>query len=128
MARGGHGLLKVYPDPSTSCRRATPETALQPYLGWLARRAVGLRPSSTPLDTPRCTHKLPSDLLRGNDCNASQWLPRDSRKEERRFPPFQKTIKTWHLRNLLKVFFYNSIRMGRALLLETGLVVVMGGG
>jgi hypothetical protein len=44
MARGGHGLPKGFarpamPYPSTPC-------------GWLARRADGLQPSSTPLDNP----------------------------------------------------------------------------
>jgi hypothetical protein len=43
------------PDPSTPCRRATPETALLSLLGWSARRAGVLRPSSTTLDTPRRT-------------------------------------------------------------------------
>jgi hypothetical protein len=61
MARGGHGLLKspgpAMPDPSTPCRRATPEMAepLQPFQGWPARRMGSLRPSSTLLDTPRRT-------------------------------------------------------------------------
>jgi hypothetical protein len=55
MVRGIHGLPKVSPgpamsDPSTPCRRATPERALQ---GWSARKAVGLQPFYTPLDTPR---------------------------------------------------------------------------
>jgi hypothetical protein len=34
--------------PSTPCGRATPQTALQPFQGWLARRVGGMRPSSTP--------------------------------------------------------------------------------
>jgi hypothetical protein len=60
MARGGHGLPKVsprptMPDPSMPCRRATPETTLQLFLGWPANRAGGLRPSSTLLDTPSHT-------------------------------------------------------------------------
>jgi hypothetical protein len=60
MVRGGHGLSKVspgpaIPNPSTPCGQATPETALRPFRGWPARRAGGLRPSSTPLITPRHT-------------------------------------------------------------------------
>jgi hypothetical protein len=60
MGRGGHGLPKVshgpaMPNPSTLCERATPETALRPFLGWPAHRAGGLRPSSSLLDTPRHT-------------------------------------------------------------------------
>jgi hypothetical protein len=43
------------PYPSTPCGRATPETAIRPFQGWPARRAGGLQPSSTPLDTPRRT-------------------------------------------------------------------------
>jgi hypothetical protein len=46
-ARGGHGAGPPMADPSTSCGRATPETALQPFLGWPARRAGGLMLSST---------------------------------------------------------------------------------
>jgi hypothetical protein len=57
MARGIHGLPKfspgsAMPDPSTPCGRATPQTALQLFLGWPTHRAGGLRPSSSPLDTP----------------------------------------------------------------------------
>jgi hypothetical protein len=60
MAMGIHGLPKVspgpaMPDPSTPCGRATPETALHQFLVWPDRKAGGLRPSSTPLDTPRRT-------------------------------------------------------------------------
>jgi hypothetical protein len=36
-----------------TCGRDTPETALQPFQGWLARKVGGLRPFSTLLDTPR---------------------------------------------------------------------------
>jgi hypothetical protein len=43
------------PYPSTSYGQATPKTALRPFLGWPAYKAGGLRPSSTPLDTPRLT-------------------------------------------------------------------------
>jgi hypothetical protein len=44
MARGIHGLPKVspgpaMPNPPMPCGRATPETALWPFLGWLAPRA-----------------------------------------------------------------------------------------
>jgi hypothetical protein len=43
MGRGGHGLPKVSPGPAmpypfTPCRRVTPETTLQPFQGWPARR------------------------------------------------------------------------------------------
>jgi hypothetical protein len=37
--------------PWTPCGRATPEPTLWPFQGWPVRRAGGLRPSSTPLDT-----------------------------------------------------------------------------
>jgi hypothetical protein len=43
------------PNPSTSCGRTTPETALQPFQGWLACKAGGLRPSAILLDTPHIT-------------------------------------------------------------------------
>jgi hypothetical protein len=43
------------PDPSTPWGQATPETALRPFLGWLAYGAGSLQPSSTFLDTPRST-------------------------------------------------------------------------
>jgi hypothetical protein len=43
------------PNPYTPCGRATPQTALRPFGGWPARRAGGLRPSSSPLDTPSRT-------------------------------------------------------------------------
>jgi hypothetical protein len=60
MARGCHGLPKFSPtpamsNPSTPCGRSTPETDLWPFQGWPARKAGGLRPSSTPLVTPRRT-------------------------------------------------------------------------
>jgi hypothetical protein len=60
MARGDHGLSEVspvpaMPDPSMPCGRAIPETALRPFQGWPAQRAVGQRLSSTHLDTPRRT-------------------------------------------------------------------------
>jgi hypothetical protein len=58
--RGIHGLPKVscgpaMPNPCTLCERATPQTDLRPFGGWLACRAGGLWPSSSPLDTPRRT-------------------------------------------------------------------------
>jgi hypothetical protein len=58
--RGIHGLPKVsprltMPNPSTPCGRATPQTALRLFGGWPARRAGGLRPSSSSLDTPSRT-------------------------------------------------------------------------
>jgi hypothetical protein len=73
MGRGIHDLLKVspgpaMPNPSTPCRWATPKTALRSFWGWLVRRAGGLRPSSTPLDTPGRTG------LVLNQC--SVWIPR----------------------------------------------------
>jgi hypothetical protein len=45
MARGGYGLPKVslrpvMPYRSTACGRAIPETALQPFQGWPARRVA----------------------------------------------------------------------------------------
>jgi hypothetical protein len=40
---------------SMLCRQAIPETALRSFPGWPARKAGGLQPSSTPLDTPRRT-------------------------------------------------------------------------
>jgi hypothetical protein len=60
MARGGHGLPKVshgpvMPYPSMPCKRATPETALCPFQELPTRRAGGLQPSSTSIDTPRPT-------------------------------------------------------------------------
>jgi hypothetical protein len=52
MARGSHGLGPVMPNFFRPCRQP-------PVLGMAARRAPGLQPSCTPLDTPRRT------LLRG---------------------------------------------------------------
>jgi hypothetical protein len=62
MARVGNELPNVSPGhampyPSTPCGRATPETALQLFQGWLAHRAGNLRPPSTPSDTSRRTPK-----------------------------------------------------------------------
>jgi hypothetical protein len=45
MARGGHGLQNFHP--------GLPETTLWLFQGWPSHRASGLRPSSTPLETPR---------------------------------------------------------------------------
>jgi hypothetical protein len=60
--RGIHGPSKAgpgAPDPSTPCGRATPETALRPFLGSPARRAGGLRLFPTPPpNTPRRTSLL----------------------------------------------------------------------
>jgi hypothetical protein len=58
MARAIHGLPKVSPGPalpypSTSCRLATPETALKLSLRWPTRRVGGLRAPCTPFDTTR---------------------------------------------------------------------------
>jgi hypothetical protein len=54
----GMDSLKFYSgprclNPSMPCRRATPEMALWPFQRLPARRVGNLRPSSTPLDTPR---------------------------------------------------------------------------
>jgi hypothetical protein len=42
------------PNASTPCGRATLEMALWLFQEWPAHTAGGLRPSSTPLDNPRC--------------------------------------------------------------------------
>jgi hypothetical protein len=60
MARGGPSLPIVSPGPtmtyhSTPCGKATPKMALCPIQGWPACKAVDLRPSSIPFDTPRRT-------------------------------------------------------------------------
>jgi hypothetical protein len=60
IARGRHGLSETSLRPATlypsmPCRRTTPEPALQPFQGSPTHTAGGLRPSSTPLDTPRRT-------------------------------------------------------------------------
>jgi hypothetical protein len=62
--RGGHGLPKVSPGPtmpnlSAPYGLATAETAVRQFQGWLAQRAVGLQPSSTPFDTKRLTALTP---------------------------------------------------------------------
>jgi hypothetical protein len=56
MARGGHGLARVSPRPAMPYP-STPVGGipLWPFQGWPAFRVGGLRPSSTLLDTPRCT-------------------------------------------------------------------------
>jgi hypothetical protein len=74
MARVGHGIPKVSSGPamphlSTPCGRATPETPLRPFLGWPSRRAGGLWPYSTLLDTPGRT-PLPSLPF-----GVSDWTP-----------------------------------------------------
>jgi hypothetical protein len=66
QARSGQELPKVLLGPallypSTPSGQATPETASNPLQEWPARRAVGLWPSSTPLDSPCCT-PLPEDV------------------------------------------------------------------
>jgi hypothetical protein len=68
MARGIHELLKVsprptMPNPSTPYGRTTPKTAIWPFWRWPARRAGGLKPSSTPLDTPYRMGLLPNKLI-----------------------------------------------------------------
>jgi hypothetical protein len=60
MARSGHGLPEISPGPtmpypSKPYERATSKTASRRFQGWPARRAGGLRLSSTPLDTTRHT-------------------------------------------------------------------------
>jgi hypothetical protein len=60
IARGGHGLPKVSPRPpmpdlSTPSGRATPETALQLFQGWPARRTGGLPSFSTLLAVRLCS-------------------------------------------------------------------------
>jgi hypothetical protein len=60
MAIGGHGLPKVSPgpaspDPSTPCGRATPLIGLRLFQGCPTRRAGGLLPSSTLMNTQRHT-------------------------------------------------------------------------
>jgi hypothetical protein len=56
MARGGHGLQKVSPEPVKG-RHAlllyTPKTALRLFQGWSACRAGNLQLYSPPLVTPR---------------------------------------------------------------------------
>jgi len=57
MAKGSHGLCKAKPEPAmpysfTPCGQVTPETALQPFQEWPARKTGGLQPFSTLLDTP----------------------------------------------------------------------------
>jgi hypothetical protein len=71
MGRGGHGLPKVspepaMPDPSMPCGRATHETALWPFQEWPAHRVGDLRPSSTSLDTPRCTPMITDKIATEN--------------------------------------------------------------
>jgi hypothetical protein len=77
-ATGIHGHPNVSPRPtqpglSTPCGWATPKTALRSFRRWHAHRAGGLRPSSTPLDTPchtgvveaasrRCRGRVGTDL------------------------------------------------------------------
>jgi hypothetical protein len=66
MKRGGHGLPIVSPGlakpyPSKPCEQAIHEAAFQPFQGWPTNRAVSLRPSSTPLDTPRLTPMFPGE-------------------------------------------------------------------
>jgi hypothetical protein len=60
----GHGLAMPY--LFTPCGWATPETALWLFWGWPACKAGGLRPSSTPLDTPRRTPVHDTPLFPGS--------------------------------------------------------------
>jgi hypothetical protein len=71
MARDGHGLPQVSPGPAMPClsttrRWATPETASWAFQGWVTHRAASLRPSSTPLDTPRRTPMANSLLFKSS--------------------------------------------------------------
>jgi hypothetical protein len=57
MVRCGHGLPEVepwpvVPDPSTPCRRATPDTALWLFQRWPTHRAGGLLTCFYPLGHP----------------------------------------------------------------------------
>jgi hypothetical protein len=90
MTRGGRGLPEVslgpaMPNTYTPCRWATPETALCPFQGWPAHRAGGLRPSSTPFDTPRRTPLVLRDMktlsIHGDEI--PKWRPLDSKTEFR---------------------------------------------
>jgi hypothetical protein len=68
MGRGGRGLPKVsttpaVPDPSTPCRRVTPEMVLRMFQGWPACKEGGLQQSLTPLDTPRRTPMWKTEVL-----------------------------------------------------------------
>jgi hypothetical protein len=76
MERDGHGLPKVSPGPTmpypaTPSGRATPKMVLQPFQGWPPCKAGGLRPSSTPLDTPRRTPML-KIAVQGVDAHLSR--------------------------------------------------------
>jgi hypothetical protein len=55
MAWGGVAInsLKFHPSPSTPCRQAIPETTIRPFQRRTTCRVGNLRPSLTPLDTPR---------------------------------------------------------------------------
>jgi hypothetical protein len=97
MARGGYGLPKVSPEPampnpSTPCRQATPETALQPFQGRYACRAGGLRPSSTPLDTPRRT---PTGREKKGREKGERNEEEKGRKETRRIKGSRKRLRGW---------------------------------
>jgi Flp pilus assembly protein TadB len=54
----GMGLWQRVAMNSLKFTQAHLDQALQPFQGWPAHRAVGLRPSSTLLDTPRHTPML----------------------------------------------------------------------
>jgi hypothetical protein len=75
MARGGHGLPKVSL-PLYALQVAIPETALLPFQGWPAHRAGSLRPSCTPLVTPRRT-PLPSTHQEKETWRAKVYAPSD---------------------------------------------------
>jgi hypothetical protein len=96
MGSGIHGFPKVslrptMPDPSKPCGWANPKMALQPFLGWSSRRADSLRPSSTPLDTPRRTGLLGEGGMRN-----AQWSKcvRNGEKTRRVFQGLTKLAPT----------------------------------
>jgi hypothetical protein len=47
-----NNFLSTMPYPSTLCRQASTDTALQPFQGWPVYRAGGLRASHSPFNTP----------------------------------------------------------------------------
>jgi hypothetical protein len=51
------------PFPSMPCGQAGPEMVLWLFQGWPARKTGGLRPSSTPLATPRRTPMIFCEIL-----------------------------------------------------------------
>jgi hypothetical protein len=65
------------PYPSTPCGRATPETTLEPVQGWPARRAGGLQPSFTSLNTPCRTPMISAPWAKTSGFDVEgDWVPR----------------------------------------------------